>query len=161
MHRRGDRLPASLKELRSPAEMDEVAATAARRQYRAEGLTPLEPAADLGALLGAGERIFATRPQTVLQRRTRRDEPVDSASVTGDLVLTSARLILVGDRCLAFDLEDIEEAVLAEEQLLLVMRNGVGLSLAVAQPRLLRVQIAAARAIARVPARGPHGAGLG
>lgn len=39
--------------------------------------------------------------------------------------------------------------MLSGEQLLLVMRGGQGAALSVAQPRLLRVEIAAARALAR------------
>jgi hypothetical protein len=47
------------------------------------------------------------------------------------------------------DLEDIEEAVISGDQLLLVLGRGIGLSLTLAQPRLLRVQVAAARSVTR------------
>jgi hypothetical protein len=59
------------------------------------------------------------------------------------------RLIFVGGVVVAFSLIDVEEADLAAEHLLLVLRDGVGLLLAVDRPRLVRVQIAAARAAAR------------
>ena len=69
--------------------------------------------------------------------------------LTGDLYLTSRRLVLVGRYTLSFDLEAIEEAMLSGEQLLLVMRDGEGASLGVTQPRLMRVEIAATRLAAR------------
>jgi hypothetical protein len=50
---------------------------------------------------------------------------------------------------LAIALEEIEEVGLSGERLLLVLRDGKGVWLEAPQPRLLRVEIAAARAAAR------------
>ncbi len=132
-------------------ELDEVAATEARVQYRVEGMPPLAADADVAPLLRPGERIFATRSSALVGRRTSPEGAADPPAFEGDLYLTSARLVLVGEAVFEADLEDVEEAVLAGDQLLLVMRDGVGLSLNVDRPRLLRVQIAAARAVARGP----------
>ena len=82
-----------------------------------------------------------------------RRQPVLGSDVpcglAGDLYVTSRRLVLVGRYTLSFDLADIEEAMLSGERLLFVLRDGQGASLDVDRPRLLRVELAAARAAAR------------
>jgi hypothetical protein len=99
-------------------------------------------------LLAAGEHVVAVRRSALLDRR----EPAVGSDVptglAGDLYLTSRRLVLVGRLTLSFHLDEIEEAMLSGERLLLVMPGGQGASLDVAQPRLLRVEIAAARVAA-------------
>jgi hypothetical protein len=140
-------------------EQDEVAATEARVRYRAAGIAPVATDAGIESLLRPGERIFAERSPARVWRRTSPEGPAAPIAFTGALYLTSARLVLVGDTILDADIEDIEEAVLAGDQLLLVMRRGVGLALDVERPRLLRVQIAAARAVARGPDDRPPAGG--
>ena len=63
--------------------------------------------------------------------------------------MTSRRIVLLGRLTLAIDLDDIEDAVISGERILLVMGDGQGAALGVAQPRLLRVEIATARAFAK------------
>lgn len=138
-------------------ELDEAAATRARARYRSEGMAALETDARIGPLLEPGERIFAAHRPARLRQRITPAGAGDPPAAEGDLYLTSARLVHVGSEVIAVDLEEIEEAVLAGETLLLVMRRGVGISLAVERPRLLRVQIAAARSVARGPAGRPTG----
>ena len=138
-------------------EQDEVAATEARVRYRAGGIPPVATDAAIQSLLRPGERIYAVRSPARAWRRTSPEGPTAPVAIAGDLYLTSARLVLVGETVLDEDIEDIEEAVLAGDQLLLVMRRGVGLALDVERPRLLRVQIAAARAVARGPDGRPPG----
>jgi hypothetical protein len=138
-------------------EQDEVAATEARAQYRAAGIPPVATDARIESLLRPGERIFAVHRPARAWRRTSPEGPTAPVEIAGDLYLTSARLVVLGETILDEDIEDIEEAVLAGDQLLLVMRRGVGLALDVERPRLLRVQIAAARAVARGPGAGPPG----
>jgi hypothetical protein len=131
------------------AQADEAAADEARERHRTQSMAALEPDARIAPLLGAGEHLLAVRRSAVLDRR----QPVPgldaSAGLGGDLYLTQRRLILVGRRTVSFDLDGIEEVMLGRERLLFVMRDGEGASLSVAQPRLLRVEIAAARASAR------------
>jgi hypothetical protein len=68
----------------------------------------------------------------------------------GTLHLTSRRLIHVGEQVTEVPLTTIEEMALALERLLLIRLNdGLDLALEVSHPRLLRVQIAAAKAAAR------------
>jgi hypothetical protein len=89
------------------------------------------------------------RRAALLDRRQPQAGSDAPSGLAGDLYLTSRRLVLVGRLTLSFELDEIEEAMLAGERLLLVLRDGQGASVAVAQPRLLRVEIAAARAAVR------------
>ncbi len=148
MDERGDRLPVP-DDLPDGEEMDEVAATRARARFRAEGITPVATVDSVAPLLRPRERIFANHSPALVRRRTSPEALIAPPTFAGDLYLTSQRLILVGPTVVEADIEDIEQAVLAGGQLLLVLRRGVGLALEVDQPHLLRVQIAAARAVAR------------
>lgn len=130
------------------ADADEVVAAEARLRYRAEGIAPLDPDDAIRPLLDEDEQALAVRRSAALDRR---EPPVNPypAGVAGDLYVTSHRLLLVGRHTMTFDLADIADAVVSGERLLLVMDDGSGITLDVDQPRLLRVQIAAARAAAR------------
>jgi hypothetical protein len=79
--------------------------------------------------------------------------------LAGDLYVTSARLVHVGRTVLEYDLGAIREAVVSAERLLLILCDGVGVAVDVARPRLLRVEIAAARARQAASAGGPRDAG--
>jgi hypothetical protein len=131
------------------ARLDELAATEARHRYRREGLSPIEPDSVIARSLTPGEMLFAVHRALLADSRAFPEASVPADGVPGDLYLTSARLVFVGGVVVAFDLDDIEEADLAGPHLLLVLRDGVGLRLGVDRPRLLRVQIAAARAATR------------
>ena len=68
----------------------------------------------------------------------------------GSLYLTSDRLVHIGEARHEVALEAIEETAVALERLLLLdLTDGSDLAIEVDQPRLLRVQLAAARANAR------------
>ena len=132
------------------AEADEAAAHEARELYRAHPMAALRPDAQIGPLLDPGERVFAVRPHALVERRA--GLPRADATTTGlggSLYLTSRRLVIVGRTTLWFDLDGIEEVLLSGDRLLLVMRDGQGAELGVSEPRLLRVEIAAARLSAR------------
>jgi hypothetical protein len=130
------------------AAADESAADVARDRYRTERIAALEPDARIAPLLFPGERLLAVRCSVVCDRES---GPGGKAAgrVAGDLYVTARRLILLGRPAISFDLDDIEESGYSGERLLLVMRDGTGISLDVAQPRLLRVEIGTARADAR------------
>jgi len=121
------------------ARADEAAADLARQAYRTQPLPSLGP----------GERVVAVRRSAQLDRRQPTPGWNAPPGLAGDLYLTTRRLVLVGRLTMSFDFEDIEEAGLSGERLLLVLRDGRGVSLDVEQPRLLRVQVATARALAR------------
>lgn len=131
------------------AEADEIDATAARARYRAEGLIPVPPDPRIEQLLAPGEDLLAVHAAVVADSRASVGAAAPGTGATGDLYLTSARLVFAGGVLVGYLLGDIEEAVVAGEDVLLVMRDGIGLRVAVAEPRLLRVQIAAARAARR------------
>jgi hypothetical protein len=126
---------------------DEQAASAARARYRTQPMPALEPDRAIGRHLEPGERLLAVRRRAILERR-QRHEPA-AQGLVGDLYLTSARLVHLGRFSLTFRLDEIEQVVLSGSRLLLVMREGAGVSLEVDDPRLLRVEIATARAAAR------------
>jgi hypothetical protein len=131
------------------AGADEAAAGEARERYRTQRMAALEPDAQIAPKLASGEHVLAVRRRVMLDRHPSRAGQDDPMGVGGDLYLTARRLVLLGRLALSFDLDEIEEAGLSGERLLLVMRNGSSLSLDVAQPRLLRVEIGCARAAAR------------
>ena len=68
----------------------------------------------------------------------------------GDLYLTSRRMVHVGESSREISLDAIEESAVSLERLLLLdLTDGSDTAIEVDQPRLLRVQLAAARANAR------------
>lgn len=94
-------------------------------------------------LLRDRERIVAIRPAVALDRRV---APVGAHDLAGDLVITSERLIHAGRRIVTVDLDDIDQAVLSGQYVLLALRDGRGVTLDVAQPAGLRSEIGAVRA---------------
>ena len=136
-------------EIVARAAEDEAAADQARERYRTETMAELEPDARIAPLLADGERVVAVRRSAMLDRR----QPVvgwdQPTGLGGDLYVTSRRLALVGNVTLSFELDDVEEAMLSGERLLLVLRGGQGISIDATRPRLLRVEIATARSAAR------------
>lgn len=132
------------------AAADEMAAAAARARYRNEAMPSLPPDDRIGPLLGPDERVVAVRASARLERRQPAPGMRAPLGLAGALYVTSRRLVLVGRLTLAYELEAIEEAVLSDERLLLVLHDGRGLTLEVAQPRLLRVELWAARPMATV-----------
>jgi hypothetical protein len=131
------------------AEADESAADEARERYRTQPMNVLAPDDRIAPLLVPGEQVVAVRRGVVLDRRQPAPGSDSPVGLAGDLYLTSRRLVLVGRLTLSFDLDRMDEAMLSGDTLLLVMHDGQGASLEVAEPRLLRVEIAAARASAR------------
>ena len=131
------------------AEADQVAADDARERHRSEPMPVIEADLQVGPVLGAYEQVLAVRRYAVLDRRQASVGPNLPAAMAGDLYVTTRRLILIGRRTLWFELAEIEDVLLSGERLLLVMREGEGAVLSVTDPRLLRVEIAAARLTAR------------
>lgn len=134
------------------AVADETAADAARARFRAGDMKTLAADRRIAPLLEPGERVVAVHRSAVVDRREPAVGAHITAGVTGVLYVTSRRVVLAGSSTVAIELDDVEEAVLSDERLRLLLHNGHGVTLQVAQPRLLRVEIAAARAAARVVA---------
>jgi len=128
---------------------DEAAALEARERYRDRGMEPMEPDARIAELLVPGEDVLAVRRSALLDRR---EPPIGGGrgpgclGMAGDLYVTSNRIVHLGRTVLEYDYTTICEAVVSAEHLLLILRDGTGVTIDVPQPRLLRVEIAAARA---------------
>lgn len=131
------------------AEADEAAADRARERLRTQPMAPLEQDASVAPLLGSDEWILAVRRSVFLDRRLPPPGSQASGGVAGDLYVTSRRLLLIGRLTLSFPFDEIEQTMLSGERVLLSMRDGRGASIDASEPRLLRVEIAAARASTR------------
>lgn len=136
-------------EIVARAAADEAAADWARDVYLTRAMTPMVPDDRIAPLLGPDEQILAVRRSVVLERRRPPPRSSGEASLAGDLYVTSRRLVLLGRLTLAIELDEIEDAVVSGERILLVMGDGRGAALDVDRPRQLRVEIATARAFAR------------
>jgi hypothetical protein len=128
---------------------DEAAADRARNEYLTRAMPALSPDDRIAPLLCPDEHLLAVRRSVVLDRRRPPPRSSSRGCLAGDLYLTSRRIVLVGRLTVAIDLDEIEDAVVSGERILLVMGDGRGATLDVARPRLLRVEIATARAFAR------------
>ena len=152
---------------------DEADAIEARERYRIEGLEAIEPDPEIRARLGPNEELVEMRPGAMVGRAllagvggaageggagtapSTAQDVVESLS--GRLYLTTARLVLLvrptadgpADAELSVGLADIEELACVGERLLVTLADGTGLTVDAGRPRLLRVQIAAARAVFR------------
>jgi hypothetical protein len=137
---------------------DETLADEARERYRTDGLPQLEPSALLG-MLNPGERLHAVHRMAMLEigwHGTTGTDP--NLPHGGTLYVTSQRLVHRGTEDSTLSFGDIDEMAIALERLLLVrMRDGSDLAIEVDQPRLLRVQLAAALAASRNVELDPAG----
>jgi hypothetical protein len=131
------------------AEADEAAADEARDLHRFQPMAALEPDHRIGSVLRPGERVFAMRRHAVLDRQAAAHSTQARTPAGGALYLTSRSLILIGRQTIWLELDEIAEILLSGERLFLVMQDGEGAVLDVVEPRLLRVEIAAARLGAR------------
>jgi hypothetical protein len=66
---------------------------------------------------------------------------------SGDLYVTSERLVLIGATRASIALAEIEEAALVRGNLVLLLHDGVGVTIRSDRPQILRREIAAARAL--------------
>lgn len=152
---------------------DEADAIQARERYRNEGLQAIEPDPEIRARLLPNEKLVEMRPGAMVGRALLAgvggaageggagNAPSAAQaiveSLSGRLYLTTARLVLLvrptadgpTDTELSVGLADIEELACVGERLLVSLADGTGLAIDAGRPRLLRVQIAAARAASR------------
>ena len=127
------------------ANADRAASDRARSRYRRASMAAIEPDAAIAPLLCPGERVHAIRRGVTFELR----EPQDGATVNrcgaGDLYVTSRRMLVLSRPVLDVELEWIREIGLAGDRLLLTLADVSGVCLVVTGPRLLRVEISAAR----------------
>jgi hypothetical protein len=122
---------------------DESLARAARERYRREGIPSITPDIGWRSALSLEEQLLAVRQTAVIERLSDRQ----TSPLSGRLAITTQRLVLLDGEplTLAF-LEDLEEVTLVRDRLLVMLRSGDGFTITAAQPMLLRVELAAARA---------------
>jgi len=142
--------------MRTDSETDRTEAAAARSRYRAVGLVPISPVPGMDEALGPGEWLVARRPSVRIDRRHHGEE----LRPCGDLYVTSERVLVLGRGTISIPLDDIEDAALLGGALVLVLCGGNAVTVETDRPRLLRVQIAAARA-ARADHRPSNSRGEG
>ena len=141
-------------------DADEADAAKARRRYRSERMPAIGPDPAIGPLLAPGEQVLAVRRRIGFERRPASEGKAGRGR--GDLYLTTARLVLLEQRAIEICLDQIQEAMVSANQLLLVLHDGAGMSLEVDRPLLLRVELATARAArTQDDARAHARAGLG
>jgi hypothetical protein len=130
----------------SAGDSDEASAREARARYRVHGLEPLEPTGPVRDLLAPGELLLAAFPRVALEVRRSMDGGPPQCRPEGNLYVSSERLVHGGREPWAVRLDDIDDAAVSGDRILLVLRDGAGIALNTEQPRLLRVRIATARA---------------
>ncbi len=121
---------------------DEHAAIDLRQRLKSEPLPTIEPADDVAAMLAPDEQVITVRDAVVVERDRSGPSPEDRLI---RLVVTTARLILIGRAARSIPFDRIDEVSVAGEKVLVSLIDGEGLSLDAGGPRLLRLQIAAAR----------------
>lgn len=139
---------AALRDAEAIAERvatDEHAADAERERLAREPLPELAPRPEQVFQPRPGEVIHAERHAAIVERG--QDAPLSG----GTLYLTSLRLVHVGQEAVEeVELEQVADMAVAIERLLLIeLTDGTDLAIEVDGPRLLRVQVAAARAALR------------
>jgi len=125
---------------------DEAELRAERLRYGREGARSIAPGSALRALLAPGEVVRAVETGVVILGRPGDRRAGGLAPVAGDLAVTSHQLLHLGPTPLVVRLEDVEDAAIAPDRLLLILTHGQSLVLGTRRPRLIRFHISRARA---------------
>ena len=124
----------------------EIARAAHRRSRLAVSPVP-RPDWPAEGWLEPDEQLLARSPASVDRRITAaRDRPP-----SGTLYVTSKRLVLTGVTPMWIALGEIQEAAIVGGKLVLLLPDGIGVTITCERPQHLRAQIAAARATTPVP----------
>ncbi len=128
---------------------DEAAADEARQSYQSGGLPAIAPDDAASTVLRPSESLHSVHANALLEETVSGNGAGQLRG--GTLYLTSERLIHAGIETTEVPLAEIDEMAVALERLVLIrLRDGSDLAIEVDQPRLLRVQLSAAIARARV-----------
>jgi hypothetical protein len=142
VHRADDAALRDAQAIAARVAADERAADAERDRLGREPLSVMTAGAEIVFQLWPDEELHAERRTAIVERG--QDVPPSG----GTLYLTSRRLVHVGNEAIEeIPLERISDMAVAMERLLLIeLTDGSDLVIEVDQPRLLRVQVSAARA---------------
>ncbi len=140
--------PAALRDAAAIAARvaaDEEAADAERERLVTQPLPVIDAQADMLFQLEPGERLHAERRAALIERGQ------EGQPFGGKLYLTSHRLVHIGTEAVEeVRLDAVADMAVALERLLLIeLTDGSDLAIEVDQPRLLRVQVSAARVALR------------
>jgi hypothetical protein len=122
---------------------DETLAAAARARYRTGGVVTIEPDQVMRAALQSDEQLLAVRRASEVERL------IDGvrSPISGTLAITNKRLLVLdGSTVTLASLDELDDVTLVTDRLLVMLTNGAGLTIDAAHPRLLRVELAEARA---------------
>jgi hypothetical protein len=126
---------------------DRASAATARARARRDGIVFVEPDERIGVMLGPEERLVAVRREVSFERRKEARDP--RPSPTGDLYVTTARLVCMGPPAVQVPLRQIRDAVVGVGRLRLLIGDGRGLEIRTRDPYTLRAEIGAAREAVR------------
>ena len=128
---------------RDAEDEDEALAEAARVRYRTDGIARIEPDNGMRSTLGREEHLLALRDTASIVRRPHGD----SLPLSGRLAITTERLLMVDSSPTTIaSLEELDDVTLVADRLLVSLTSETGFTIETSHPRLLRVQLAAARA---------------
>jgi hypothetical protein len=122
---------------------DEALAAEARARYRTDGISTIEPDGSIRSALWAGEKVLAFRPGASIEHLSQRT----AVPVMGPLAVTTERLLFIdGAPMTLAALEELDDVTVSTDRLMVMLTSGSGFAISAPQPRLLRVQLAEARA---------------
>lgn len=128
-------------------DQDERAAREVRRRVETFGLETIATDELVAPLLGRGEAVVAVRHDAIADPLTGGRSPVSRTTRTGTLYVTTTRVLHIScGAVLDLLLDAMEDAAIVGDRVLLLRRDGRGMVVRVEDPRLLRTQIALARA---------------
>ena len=130
----------------TPRLDDEAAADVARDQLRATGVIPIEPGPAIAVMLAPGEHLLTVRHMARVELLVGSDQPPTRDSA---LYLTDRRLVLM-EPPLDLSLGDIRDVEVVDGELMLLAEGSGGVRIHIDDPRVFRVEIAAARSAHRV-----------
>ena len=122
---------------------DEALATAARARYRTDGIVGITADHLVSAQLVRDEQLLAVRHSVSVERLSDGAQ----APVLGPLAITTERLLMLDPEPVTLaSLDELDDVTLVTDRLLVMLTSGAGFTISAPQPKLLRVELAAARA---------------
>ncbi len=121
---------------------DDALATAARARYRQDGIVGIEPDTGMRSALEGDEQLLAVRQNASVERLSDGATPI-----SGRLAITTERIFVLDGRSDTLaTLDELDDVTLVSDRLLVMLTSGAGFRINAPQPKLLRVELAAARA---------------